>query len=311
MYDTRFTHIIIAFLFFPVTDFLKSAKTIKYAIVPKYPTFAIFGHLTANKNRLFDPKIDFKATESDIIRMVREKTELSKNTPIAVCKRMDSVPSCPANTGGMSLEWAKAVLRGCSEKDYAEAYSVISEAAEDGSGDGRFCLGLMYARGQGVDRDLAVAADWFFRAAESGSRSAMYYLGKMYFRGFGVEKNIEKSIELFTVPAEEGDPRAQYSLGLIYFEGESMPRDFEKAAEWITKAAEQGHSDAQFALGQFYKTGCGVEADTDRAVDWLVSAAMNGSKGAGILLGNMYSSGDGVSVDKDESDRWYDMADGR
>ena len=70
---------------------------------------------------------------------------------------MEDVKSYFASNKGGSLEWAKAVLRSRSEKDYAQAYSVISDAATEGSGDGRFCLGLMYARGQGVNRDLAAA----------------------------------------------------------------------------------------------------------------------------------------------------------
>ncbi len=61
---------------------------------------------------------------------------------------------------------AKFVIRNRSECDYQSAFSVLSGHANSGNPDAQFCLGLMYARGQGVPRDFKAAKAWFQRAAD-------------------------------------------------------------------------------------------------------------------------------------------------
>ncbi len=67
----------------------------------------------------------------------------------------------PTPTTMDPLEWAKFVIRNRSECDYQSAFSVLS-AMRFRKSDAQFCLGLMYARGQGVPRD--------FKALKRGSK---------------------------------------------------------------------------------------------------------------------------------------------
>lgn len=208
------------------------------------------------------------------------------------------------------FEKAKFSIRNRDEREYMDAYNTFLQESRSGSHEAEYCLGLMYARGQGIAKDYTAALNWFVRAYDGGFLNAGYFLGKMNLLGLGTEKNADAARRLFESVADE-DCRAMYELGLMHFTGEELPRDLDSAFAWMERAAEAGHPEAQFVLGQFFKAGAGTEKDAKLAVRWLTSAALNRHKGAQIMLGNMYRTGDDVQVDIAESDRWYDMADGK
>ena len=210
------------------------------------------------------------------------------------------------------LEWAKFVIRNKTEEDYPAALSVISSRAAQGDSDAEFYLGLVYARGQGIDRDFRLAREWMQRSESQGNSNAAYFLGKIYLRGYGLENPIpSEAAKLFEKAADSGDIRAMYELALLFMNGNGVARDLSKTYNLLLDSANGGHLEAQFVLGQLYKTGAGTDRDPSQAVRWLSAAAMHGHKGAQILLGDMYAMGDGVDKDVDEANRWYDMADGK
>lgn len=209
-----------------------------------------------------------------------------------------------------SIDWAKYVIRNCIEDEYQVAFNIFSAHAESESTDAMFCIGLMYARGQGVPKGYKDAFYWIEKAYKGGHKDATYFLGKMYLNGLGTEVIIHKAESLFKEAARWNDSRAEMELGLLYFREERM-KDYAKSAKWFQRAAIRSNPEAQFILGQLYKAGVGVDKNIVEAVVWLKTAAIGGHKGAQILLGNMYRIGDGVTVNRDESDRWYDMADGK
>ncbi len=102
--------------------------------------------------------------------------------------------------------------------------------------------------GQVLNNDPELAAGWFFRAAEQGLADAQFNLGLMYANGEGVEKDMMQAVELFKKAAEQGHVDAQNNLGAMYFTGEGVERNVKKAIEWFEKAAAQGNVDAQANL---------------------------------------------------------------
>ncbi|MDO5861287.1 MAG: tetratricopeptide repeat protein [Thermoplasmata archaeon] len=208
------------------------------------------------------------------------------------------------------MEWAKFVIRNRDDRNYVDAYSVFIREARNNNAEAEYCIGLMYARGQGIEKDYPAAISWFQKSYDRGLQSPAYFLGKMHLLGMGTAKNPTKARMYFEAVAAH-DARASYELGIMHFTGKDVPRDLVESAKWMRKSAEAGNAEAQFVLGQFYKAGAGVHKDVPEAVKWLTSAAINRHKGAQILLGNMYRTGDEVGVDMAESDRWYDMADGK
>ena len=62
--------------------------------------------------------------------------------------------------------------------------------------------------GRGGEPDYVEAAKWFRKAAELGVRDSQYNLGILYARGLGVEKDLRQSFLWFALAAQQGDTDA-------------------------------------------------------------------------------------------------------
>lgn len=74
--------------------------------------------------------------------------------------------------------------------DYAAAFRQWRPLAENGSPEAQFNVGLLYAKGLGVDADPAEAARWYALAAEQDFAQAQYNLARMYQTGKGVPRDL-------------------------------------------------------------------------------------------------------------------------
>lgn len=67
------------------------------------------------------------------------------------------------------------------------------EAANKGNAEAQLAIGLCYAEGIGITKDMEQAAFWLRMAAERGElQTAQYALGMCYLMGDGVPKNNKK-----------------------------------------------------------------------------------------------------------------------
>jgi len=85
-------------------------------------------------------------------------------------------------------------------------------------------------------------------AQSSNDPYAQYYLGIMYANGQGVEKDLSAAGRWFKSAAEQGIPQAQFRLGEIYARGQGVTRDLGSAYAWFSVASQSGHSQAAAAL---------------------------------------------------------------
>ncbi len=85
-------------------------------------------------------------------------------------------------------------------------------------------------------------------AEASNDPYAQYYLGIMYANGQGVEKDLSAAGRWFKSAAERGIPQAQFRLGEIYARGQGVTRDLGSAYAWFSVASQSGHSQAAAAL---------------------------------------------------------------
>lgn len=115
-------------------------------------------------------------------------------------------------------------------------------------------LGVLYAKGQGVDQNHATALDWFRKSAEQGHPSAYSNLGLMYMHGRGEPADLRKARESFTKAAELGDSAAQVQLGRLFEKGELVPKNSTEAYQWYRKAAEQNDAEGQNAFAWLLAT---------------------------------------------------------
>ena len=197
-------------------------------------------------------------------------------------------------------------------KDYQKAYQEWKAAAESGKAEAQFDLGLLYAQGLGVRRDLTEAARWYRASADQGNAEAEFALGQMYSRGWGVPrdevdalrwlqmansvdsdgpptnwaaiegygeaKDAKQAVYWYRQAAEKGHPQAQFNLALLYAHGEGVKRDEEQAARWVSASASQGYAPALTEFGERYTTGRGVKQDDKRAYFWLTLAFLHGDR---------------------------------
>jgi len=79
-------------------------------------------------------------------------------------------------------------------------------AAKRGDAEAQFNVGVSYANGEGVSKNLFQAVYWFRKAAEQGHANAQYNLGVCYYDGEGVSKNLFQAVYWFRIAAEQCFP---------------------------------------------------------------------------------------------------------
>lgn len=72
----------------------------------------------------------------------------------------------------------------------------------------------MYQRGLGVSRNYSEAVRWFRKAAEQGSPEGQYNLGLMYRQGLGVQRNEREAEKWLRLAAAQGYAAALQALGM-------------------------------------------------------------------------------------------------
>jgi TPR repeat protein len=121
--------------------------------------------------------------------------------------------------------------------------------------------------GQGVNKDIVNAADWYQKSSGQG---------------------------------EDVSPSLEIRLGLMFEKGKDTPKDMTRAAEWYRKAADHDYGLAEFYLSLLYENGEGVAKDATRAEAWFQKAAAHGWEGKDDL--NVFTT---LSPDEDKSVEWF------
>ena len=121
------------------------------------------------------------------------------------------------------------------------------ELAESGDSNSQMELGMIYATGNGVEKDFTKANVWFFEAALQGNKDGMFNIGVSYQTGSGMEKNHRKAVEWYEKASKRGHEKASLVLGNLFFKGEDNLREEKNEAMaylYYRLAAEQGSKEA-------------------------------------------------------------------
>lgn len=187
--------------------------------------------------------------------------------------------------------------------------SQVIEKATSGNADAQFDLGVMYAHGDGVEKNLPEAIKWYRKAAEQGDAYAQCNLGILYYRGLGVAKDPVEAVRLLNMAAEKGIAAAQLNLGIAHRDGfEGVKKDMRLATEYWAKSAAQGNAAAQYNLALAYYRGDGVTINLLNAAKYFRFSAEQGYAPAQFNLALMYHKGEGVSKDTSETINWFRKA---
>jgi TPR repeat protein len=170
---------------------------------------------------------------------------------------------------------------------HREAIRLWELSAAAGNPRSQHALGALYSGGDAtvdVTPDYQKAVEWFRRAADEGYAPAQFDLGICFATGRGVPRDMLLAARWWEFAAAQGHVEAQFNLGLLYAQGEGVNLDMSEAAKWWHMAAAQGYAPAQFNLGIMYVKGEGVQEDPNEALRlWQLSARQGFGQAVNIL----------------------------
>lgn len=142
-------------------------------------------------------------------------------------------------------------------------------------------LALIYESGDGCEKNLSLAKEYYLKATELEDPVAFYNLGHLYY----VQEDYKNAFHWIEIAANKGSDIAQLSLANLYFLGQGIDKNNEKGLYWLEKSAEQGNSESQYTLGSIYIDSPYVEQDIEKAMYWTKFASDNGMADAQALYG--------------------------
>jgi len=128
-------------------------------------------------------------------------------------------------------------------------------------------------QGVGVPKDQQAGAGWLLRAAQRGSAQAAFNVGVMYERGFVVERDSTRAVEWYRKAVEANLPMAKHNLALLLRDGKGAPRNGKEALDLLRSASRQGMAASMFALGDIYERGDATAKDPAMALAWFAITA--------------------------------------
>ena len=197
---------------------------------------------------------------------------------------------------------------------YEEAIAMWLPLANGGDVSAQFNLGVMYANGLGVDRDMKSAMDWWRRAASQLHVRAAHNLalailaGEPKVDGVPADPDYGAALRYLKIGADAGYPNSEYTLGKLYQEGVGVEKDERRAAELFLSASIKGFAKAQYNLGKVYRDGAGMTASEELSLFWFAEAAERGHARAQDRMAQRFLTGRGVEKDEIEALKWSILA---
>ena len=220
----------------------------------------------------------------------------------------NSVESGKRDTKRKAAATFEVGVAAMNETDYARAFPLFMEAAQEGMPEAMHNVGFFYDRGYGVAADPQLSFQWIKKAAEAGFAQSAKYLADKYYRGDGTEKDLDRSLYwmgkasrldpgnaeykrlLFNLKNEvrrikrdsipviltPGSDPAKVEELLRQAKGRRMAGQYRQALIAYETAGKAGHYLALRALGDMYYTGGAVNQDYNKAVRFYTAAAYRG-----------------------------------
>ncbi len=114
-----------------------------------------------------------------------------------------------AGPAAAEIEQARDLME---EGQFEAAYEALWPAARSGNADAEELIGVMYALGQGVEKDPVRAFEWYLRSAMKGHPGAQSGVGWYYEVGLGMPApDLVRAYMWYVLSAIGGDPDAAIS----------------------------------------------------------------------------------------------------
>ena len=117
--------------------------------------------------------------------------------------------------------------------------------------------------------------------AQNNHVVAQYSIGWMYANGEGLAVDAEEAVKWWEKSAKLGHPDAHFALALAYTTGEGVQQDRTKAIKWHLEASQLGHEDSQSILYDMVVSKFGeLEVEEQRLLKsaWRILGTSNTTK---------------------------------
>jgi len=170
--------------------------------------------------------------------------------------------------------------------NYIKALDAFYVLAKEGHPKAQFNVGLIYANGKGVKRDMYQAMAWYKKAAEQNNAEAQYNLAKLISQrpDKGDPRAMKRVKYWYEKAAAGGQKEAVNNLALLYLTGRGVEKNKTKAFELFKKAAKMGDSAAQINVALMYAWGKGIPSNKIKAYKNLKAALLQGRTEASPYL---------------------------
>jgi localization factor PodJL len=199
-----------------------------------------------------------------------------------------SVPPTQSSISGASIQTTSpigdtAALNVATVNADSPEGATLEAAVQAGNPIAQYQFGLMEVSRGNLPAGIASVR----KAADQGLPAAQYRLAKFYETGEGVERDLPMAAQLTERAARAGHRIAMHDIGLFNAEGLATGEpNAVGAVEWFDKAARLGVVDSQFNLAYLLDQGevIGVTPDPVQAYMWYSVATMNGDQQAGEYM---------------------------
>ena len=137
-------------------------------------------------------------------------------------------------------------------KQYPQAFNLVKESAAMNYGKASALLGYFYEHAVGCTQDFVLAREAYVKALEYGEKGLYHRLGVYSYYGNGIEKNLEEAFDYFYAGANDGESECYYYLGVMYAKGEGVKKDNSQAYYWYNKGANSGDVKAMYNLSLYF-----------------------------------------------------------
>ena len=148
-------------------------------------------------------------------------------------------------------------------ENYAGAIAMIMARVEKKDPVAINLLGDRYLHGMiGGQKDMDKAIQLFAEAAELGSIEALFFLGVAYYNGEGVDKDEAKGAEYYKKAAMQGHAESRHNLGC----GEGQRGNYDRAGRHFLISAKMGYELSLDAIKSRFMAGRATRAQYAEAL---------------------------------------------
>ena len=189
---------------------------------------------------------DIKASSEDYYEAIEIANEYLK---IYLKKELELGHELPNPGEGMRFMEHREALKAYKSRDFSRAMALWEEEVKHKNDQAMTNIGLMYLKGEGVEKDFTKARELFERASEYGNDSANYNLALIYQTKLGVDEDEDAAIDYFRRAVTKNHQGANFRLGLILLKYRTDQEKVKEGFECMLNAAKSGHPMALAQMG--------------------------------------------------------------